>query len=158
MQWGDKGIYTGKAICARGSRSEGFNIVKQDDFNWVFFKDVRQCFTLWWPTLTISLQTSALSRIPRARVKEKAAVAYTAKYCAECNRKLSPTDKSPQAKAFIKVNAFTEGSTPPDNSPLTEEGMCDKRGETISLIFYEINGPTTRYADDKRSSPVRLLS
>ncbi len=86
-----------------------------------------------------SLQTSILNRIPRARVKEKAAVAYTAIYCAKCTRKLSPADKSPQAKAFIKVSAFTEASTSSDNGPLTEEGICGKCGETASLVFYEIN-------------------
>lgn len=64
-------------------------------------------------------------------------MAYTAKYCGECNHKLSPADKSPEAKAFIKASAFTEGSTPVGTGPKTKEGSCDKCGKFGIVTYYE---------------------
>ena len=61
----------------------------------------------------------------------------TAKYCDECERKLSPADKSPKDKAFFKASLFQEGSHPVYTRLQTEEGVCEKCGKMGVVIFYE---------------------
>ena len=64
-------------------------------------------------------------------------MAQTAKYCSNCEKKLSPADTIPQDREFFPASLFTEGSIPSGSGPLAEEGSCDKCGKSGVVIYYE---------------------
>ena len=64
-------------------------------------------------------------------------MAYTVKYCDTCNRALSPSDKSPEAKVFLKAKAF-ERKYPRDHGAISEQGSCAKCGYRGIVSYYEI--------------------
>jgi hypothetical protein len=61
----------------------------------------------------------------------------TAKYCEDCQKKLSPADTTPKEREFFRASLFTEGPIPRDSGPLTEQGLCDKCGKFGVVIYYE---------------------
>ena len=62
---------------------------------------------------------------------------HTAKYCEDCDKKMSPANASPREKEYIRASSFTEGTIPIGSGPRTEEGVCDKCGKSGIVIYYE---------------------
>jgi hypothetical protein len=62
----------------------------------------------------------------------------TAKYCDDCEKKLSPADTSPRDREFFSASLFKEGPTVHGIGPLTEEGTCEKCGKFGVLVYYEL--------------------
>jgi hypothetical protein len=61
----------------------------------------------------------------------------TAKYCEDCEKKLSPADTTPRVREFIRASLFTDVTLPRGSGPLTEKGSCEKCGKSGVVIYYE---------------------
>lgn len=65
-------------------------------------------------------------------------MAYTVKYCTNCNRDLSPQDESSQAKTFINASRSIGGIRPRFTGPIIEKGVCFGCGKEDYVTYYEL--------------------